>query len=79
MNNVPYQLSTKGGGPIATETTDGGVERPQMESIRVRVELDNDDELMRVGMTAKVKIKAAPKTLLQRLTRLIGQVFNFKL
>ena len=50
-----------------------------MESIRVRVELDNDDELMRVGMTAKVKIKAAPKTLLQRLTRLIGQVFNFKL
>ncbi len=79
MSSVPYQLSTKGGGPIATETGEGGEERPQMESIRVRVDLDNDDELMRVGMTAKVKIKAAPKTLLQRLIRLIGQVFNFKL
>lgn len=79
MSSVPYQLSVKGGGPIATETGEGGVERPQMESIRVRVDVDNDDELMRVGMTAKVKIKAAPKTLLQRLVRLIGQVFNFKL
>jgi multidrug efflux pump subunit AcrA (membrane-fusion protein) len=79
MSSVPYQLSVKGGGPIATETGEGGEERPQMESIRVRVDLDNDDELMRVGMTAKVKIKAAPKTLLQRLVRLIGEVFNFKL
>lgn len=50
-----------------------------MESIRVRVDLDNEDEIMTVGMTAKVKIKAAPKTLLQRLVRLIGEVFNFKL
>ncbi len=79
MNSVPYQLSVKGGGPIATETGEGGTERPQMESIRVRVDLDNEDDLMRVGMTAKVKIKAAPKTLLQRLIRLVGQVFNFKL
>ena len=79
MTSVPYQLSAKGGGPIATETAEGGLERPQMDSIRARVDLDNDDELMRVGMTAKVKIKAAPKTLLQRLLRLIGQVFNFKL
>lgn len=79
MTSVPYQLSVKGGGPIATETAEGGAERPQMESIRVRVDLDNEDELMRVGMTAKVKIKAAPKTLLERLIRLIGQVFNFKL
>ncbi|MBQ9874956.1 MAG: biotin/lipoyl-binding protein [Thermoguttaceae bacterium] len=79
MTSVPYQLSTKGGGPIATETAEGGVERPQMDAIRVRVDLDNDDELMRVGMTAKVKIKAAPKTLLQRLVRLVSEVFNFKL
>lgn len=79
MASVPYQLSVKGGGPIATETAEGGEERPQMESIRVRVDLDNEDEIMTVGMTAKVKIKAAPKTLLQRLVRLIGEVFNFKL
>lgn len=79
MESVPYQLSAKGGGPVATETAEGGVERPQSASFRVRVDLDNDDLAMKVGMTAKVKIRAKPQTLLQRLARLAREVFNFKL
>ena len=79
MEEVPYQLSAKGGGPVATETGEGGVERPQSASFRVRVDFDNGDELIRVGMTAKAKIKATPQTLSQRLMRLIREVFNFKL
>ncbi|MDO5309253.1 MAG: biotin/lipoyl-binding protein [Planctomycetia bacterium] len=79
MENIPFQLSAKGGGPVATETVEGGQERPQLGAYRVRVDLDNDDLLMRVGMTAKVKIKATPQTLLQRLMRLCREVFNFKL
>lgn len=79
MEAVPFQLSTKGGGSVATETIEGGVERPQSGSYRVRVDLDNDDGLMTVGMTAKCKIKAAPQTLLQRFLRLCRDVFNFKL
>ncbi|MGN0910017.1 MAG: hypothetical protein ACI4NV_01205, partial [Thermoguttaceae bacterium] len=79
MESVPYQLSVKGGGPVATETAEGGMERPQSGAYRVRVDLDNDDERMSVGMTAKCKIKATPQTLLQRLMRLCREVFNFKL
>ena len=79
MESVPYQLSVKGGGPVATETAEGGLERPQSGAYRVRVDLDNDDERMSVGMTAKCKIKAKPQTLLQRLIRLCREVFNFKL
>lgn len=80
MENAPFQLSVKGGGPIATETVEGGEERPQSASFRVRVDLDSTDELeIKVGMTAKAKIKARPQTLLQRLIRLAREVFNFKL
>ena len=79
MSSVPYQLSAKGGGPVATETVEGGLERPQSGSYRVRVDIDNDDELMTVGMTAKCKIKADPQTCWQRLMRLCREVFNFKL
>ena len=80
MENAPFQLSAKGGGPIATETVEGGEERPQSASFRVRVDLDEPENLdVKVGMTAKTKIKARPQTLLQRLTRLIREVFNFKL
>ena len=79
MTSIPFQLSVKGGGPVSTETVEGGLERPQSGSYRVRVAIDNDDEIMTVGMTAKCKIKATPQTLLQRLVRLCREVFNFKL
>ncbi|MBQ7814674.1 MAG: hypothetical protein IJ387_09320, partial [Thermoguttaceae bacterium] len=80
MESVPFQLSAKGGGPVATETVEGGEERPQSASFRVRVDLDEPENLdVKVGMTAKTKIKARPQTLLQRLTRLVREVFNFKL
>lgn len=80
MESVPFQLSAKGGGPVATETVEGGEERPQSASFRVRVDLDEPENFdVKVGMTAKAKIKARPQTLLQRLTRLVREVFNFKL
>ena len=80
MESAPFQLSAKGGGPVATETVEGGEERPQSASFRVRVDLDEPENLdVKVGMTAKAKIKARPQTLLQRLTRLVREVFNFKL
>ena len=79
MESIPYQLSAKGGGPVATETAEGGVERPQSGSYRVRVDLDDPECRISVGMTAKCKIKATPQTLFQRLLRLCREVFNFKL
>ncbi|MDO4587153.1 MAG: biotin/lipoyl-binding protein [Planctomycetia bacterium] len=79
MESVPIQLSTKGGGAVATETVEGGIEKPQSPSYRVRVDLDNEDLRMRVGMTGTAKIKVRPLTITQRLWKLIRDVFNFKL
>ena len=78
MESVPIQLSTKGGGAVATMTEEGGIERPQSPSFRVKVNLDNDDQLLKVGMTGRGKINVAPQTLWQRLWRLVTDVFNFK-
>lgn len=78
MESVPIQLSTKGGGAVASETVEGGIERPQSPSFRVRVDIDNPDLQMKVGMTGNAKIKVAPQTISQRLWRLFLDVFNFK-
>lgn len=78
MEYVPVQLSTKGGGAVSTETVEGGIERPQSQSYRVRVDVDNQDNQMKVGMTGQAKIKVAPQTLWRRLMRLVADIFNFK-
>ena len=79
METVPIQLSTKGGGAVATETSEGGIERPMSPSYRVRVDLENEDQKLRVGMTGQAKINVNPQTLWERLWRLFRDVFNFKL
>ncbi|MDO5554024.1 MAG: biotin/lipoyl-binding protein [Planctomycetia bacterium] len=79
MENVPVQLSTKGGGAVATETVEGGIERPLSPSYRVRVDLDNEDLMLKVGMTGQAKIHVKPQTLWQRFWRLVQDVFNFTL
>lgn len=79
MESVPVQLSTKGGGAVPTMSEEGGIERPQSPSFRVKVDLDNESEIMKVGMTGRGKINVAPQTLWQRLWRLCSNVFNFKL
>lgn len=79
MESVPVQLSTKGGGAVPTTTEENGIERPQSPSFRVRVNLDNDNLEMKVGMTGRGKIRVEPQTLWARLWRLVTDVFNFKL
>lgn len=79
METVPIQLSTKGGGAVSTETSEGGIERPMSPSYRVRVDLDNEDLSLEVGITGTAKIHVQPQTLWQRLWRLVQDVFNFKL
>ena len=79
MESVPIQLSTKGGGAVPTTSESNGLEKPQSPSFRVRVDVDNDDLMMHVGMTGKAKIHVEPQTLFARLRRLVTDVFNFKL
>ena len=79
MESVPIQLSTKGGGAVPTTSEMGGLEVPQSPSFRVRVDLENDDGMIKVGMTGKAKVKVIPQTLVQRFIRLVLDVFNFKL
>ncbi len=79
MNDVPTQLSTRGGGDVPTSTNADGHERPSRASYRITVPLENDDESIRVGMTGLAKVHVAPQTLGYRLWRLFNETFNFKL
>ncbi len=79
MEAVPIQLSTKGGGAVPTTTEDEGVEKPQTPSFRVRVDMDNSQLTMRVGMTGEGKVRAKSQTIYERLKRLVMDVFHFKL
>ncbi|MCL2348853.1 MAG: hypothetical protein FWC50_11420 [Planctomycetaceae bacterium] len=79
MRAIPTQLSTKGKGEVPTTTSRDGVEEPSKPSFRVNVMLDNDDELIKVGMTGTAKIHVKPQTLGQRAWRTVTEVFSFKL
>lgn len=79
MTSSPKQLSNKSGGELATKTDEAGVERPMSTSYLARVLLDNDDDLLRLGLTGRAKIHAGSRTLGQRLWRYIAQTFNFQL
>jgi putative peptide zinc metalloprotease protein len=78
MESVPIQLSTKGGGAVPTTSEQGGLEVPQAPSFRVRVDLDNTDDIIKVGMTGKAKVRVVPQTIGQRFIRLVMDIFNFK-
>lgn len=79
MTSSPKQLSNKSGGELATKTDEAGVERPMSTSYLARVLLDNDDELLRLGLTGRAKIHAGSRTLGQRFWRYVAQTFNFQL
>ncbi|MCL2622850.1 MAG: efflux RND transporter periplasmic adaptor subunit [Planctomycetaceae bacterium] len=79
MKSIPTQLSTKGKGEVPTTTSKDGIEEPSSASYRVNVMLENEDRMIKVGMTGRAKIHVAPRSLGFRLWRMIMEVFNFKL
>ena len=76
---APQRLAAKAGGELATITDESGVERPQSASYPATVPLDNPDGILRLGLRGKAKIHTEPRTIAQRVWRVIQQTLNFKL
>jgi putative peptide zinc metalloprotease protein len=79
VTSVDIQLSTTAGGEVPTTRQKDGSEKPTSASYRVKMLLDNNDNLIKPGMTGIAKIHVAPQTLSMRAWRLFNETFNFKL
>jgi hypothetical protein len=79
MRFSPQGLSNKAGGELATVTDETGHERPISTSYEARVPLEDQDGLLRLGLTGTGKIHAGWQSLGQRFWRYITQTFRFKL
>ena len=73
------RLASKAGGPVATQTDESGIERPQSTSYQAHVDIDDPGGLMRLGVRGQAKIHSDWQTLASRTWRFITQTFNFKL
>ncbi|MDR2346363.1 MAG: biotin/lipoyl-binding protein [Planctomycetaceae bacterium] len=79
VTSIDIQLSTAAGGEVQTTRQKDGSEKPTSASYRVRMLLDNNDNLIKPGMTGIAKIHAAPQTIGMRIWRFLNETFNFKL
>mgnify|MGYP002623437513 CR=1 FL=1 len=76
---APAALSQQAGGALATKTDPSGVQRPLHTSYVALVPIENADLRLRSGMRGRAKIKVAPRTLGQRLGRLVMRTVRFEL
>ena len=76
---APKRLTAKAGGELATITDESGIERPQSTSFPAKAPLENPDGILRLGLRGRAKIHTEPKTIWQRVSRLVQQTLNFKL
>ncbi|MCL2005225.1 MAG: hypothetical protein FWG73_03575 [Planctomycetaceae bacterium] len=80
ISALELQMTTNAGGEVPTTRTADGTEAPNRASYRVRMLLDNTEDLsIRVGMTGVGKVHVDPQTLGFRLWRIASETFNFHL
>ena len=79
LDVAPEALSQNLGGGVATRTDASGVQRPLHASYVALVPIDNSNGRLRPGMRGRAKIRVAPRTLGQRLGRLIARTVRFEL
>ena len=74
------RLSAKSGGELATKTDKAsGTERPMSTSYQARVPLEDNDNLLRLGLRGRAKIHATWVSLATRAWRFITHTFNFRM
>ncbi|MBL8821051.1 MAG: efflux RND transporter periplasmic adaptor subunit [Planctomycetia bacterium] len=81
---IPYQLSSKYGGDVATETKaleseQRQVERPQSQHFMVTINLDELSPAIHPGVMGKVKVMVPPRTLAWRFYRYLNSTLNWRL
>ncbi len=80
ISQTPARLSSLTGGKLATQADETGVPRPLDPHFFAEAPLRGDrgpEGMLRVGLVGKAKIRTAPRTLWERLTRYFWQTFNF--
>jgi putative peptide zinc metalloprotease protein len=79
MDATPQSLTHQAGGGLAARTDQAGVARPLSSTYVARVSIDNSDDLLRVGMRGRAKIRAGYQSLGGRLWRYLARTFHFYL
>ena len=79
MRDTPRALSSKNGGDIVTVTARSGEEVPTSTKFLVKVNLENDEQLVVPGSTGVAKIRAGSQTVGRRIWRLASRTFQFEL
>ena len=75
----PPRLSTKHGGELPTKTDPHGVERPQSTTYEARVPIEDPEVEYPLGQRGQARVYTRWISLGDRLWRLLGQTFNFKM
>jgi putative peptide zinc metalloprotease protein len=74
------RMSNRTGGPLATKTdTKTGIERPLEASFQARVPIDDQEQLLRVGLRGQAKVHAKWMALGPRLWLWVTHTFNFRM
>jgi putative peptide zinc metalloprotease protein len=83
MKVSPRGLSGKSGGELATKTNPAtGVEQPLETSYQASVSIDDDDQILRLGLRGRAKIHMDSshwQTLGQRFWRFLARTFHFRM
>jgi putative peptide zinc metalloprotease protein len=79
MDATPQSLTHQAGGGLAARTDQAGIARPLSSTYVARVSIDNSDDLLRVGMRGRAKIRAGYQSLGGRLWRYLARTFHFYL
>lgn len=79
MEQVPQQLASTSGGPVAAQADPEGVVRPLSTAYQAIVPLDDPLDLFRNGLIGKARIKTKDRTLASRLWRYVSRTFSLDL
>ncbi len=79
MQAAPTRLAQRGGGQLATQTGEEGIERPRFVVYQASVPLDDTSGRIVVGATGRARIHAGYQPLWQRLWRSACRTFRFEM
>jgi putative peptide zinc metalloprotease protein len=77
MEVTPVSLASQGGGELSAKTDPDGMLRPISTSYQARVPLENQDDLLRVGLTGQARVYTGWQPLGRRLYRYLARTFRF--
>ncbi|MCA9173640.1 MAG: hypothetical protein KDB14_04065 [Planctomycetales bacterium] len=78
LKGAPPALAAQAGGGLETKTDASGMPVPISTSYPAKVDLDDPDQLLVIGMRGKARIKAEPRSLGSRCFRFLSRTFRFE-